>query len=212
MSRAIRLALSALVAAGLAAAVSAQAPASPSLATQVDEIFSAFTPDGPGCAVAVYQNGSVVLAKGYGSANLEYGVPITPSTPFIVGSVVEAVHRRGDCVAGRRETDRPHRRRAEVRARAGGLRHADHDRPSRAPHERAARLVGAGRSRRAALRRHLCRPGRARHDGPAARPQLHAGRALCLQQHRLHRAGHRRAARHRQEPARVRGRSDLRPA
>jgi CubicO group peptidase (beta-lactamase class C family) len=87
MSRAIRLASSALIAAGLAASVSAQAPASPSLARQVDEVFSSFTPDGPGCAVAVYQNGNVVLAKGYGSANLEYGVPITPSTPFIVGSV-----------------------------------------------------------------------------------------------------------------------------
>jgi CubicO group peptidase (beta-lactamase class C family) len=87
MSRAIRFALSALVAVGLATAVSAQAPASPALVPQVDQIFSAFTPDSPGCAVAVYQNGSVVLAKGYGSANLEYGVPITPATPFIVGSV-----------------------------------------------------------------------------------------------------------------------------
>ena len=87
MARAIRLASSALFAACLATAVSAQAPASPSLVSKVDEIFSAFTPDSPGCAVAVYQNGNTILAKGYGSANLEYGVPITPSTPFIVGSV-----------------------------------------------------------------------------------------------------------------------------
>ncbi len=87
MSRAIRLALNALVAASLATAVSAQAPASPSLTSQVDEIFSTFKADGPGCAVAVYQHGTVVLAKGYGSANLEYGVPITPTTPFIVGSL-----------------------------------------------------------------------------------------------------------------------------
>src|SRR5688500_4788433 len=87
MSRAIRFAVTVLVAAGLAAAVSAQAPASSSLTRQVDEIFSSFTPDGPGCAVAVYQDAKVVLARGYGSANLEYGVPITPSTPFIVGSV-----------------------------------------------------------------------------------------------------------------------------
>lgn len=86
MSTPVRLLLGALIATGLAASVSAQAPAS-SLPRQVDEIFSSFTPDGPGCAVAVYQNARVVLAKGYGSANLEYGVPITPSTPFIVGSV-----------------------------------------------------------------------------------------------------------------------------
>jgi CubicO group peptidase (beta-lactamase class C family) len=72
--------------AGLAAPVSAQ-PSSSSLTSQVDEIFSTFKADGPGCAVAVYQNAKVVLAKGYGAANLEYGVPITPSTPFIVGSV-----------------------------------------------------------------------------------------------------------------------------
>ena len=87
MSRAIRLALSALVAAGLAAVASAQAPAPPALANEVDKIFSPFTPDGPGCAVAVYQNAKITLAKGYGSANLEYGVPISPTTPFIVGSV-----------------------------------------------------------------------------------------------------------------------------
>jgi CubicO group peptidase (beta-lactamase class C family) len=88
MSRAIRLVSSALVAIGVAAAaVSAQGTATPALAGDIDRIFSAFTPNGPGCAVAVYQNAKVVLAKGYGSANLEYGVPITPSTPFIVGSV-----------------------------------------------------------------------------------------------------------------------------
>lgn len=88
MTRSIRFALSVLVAAGLAAAaVSARAPAPQSLASRVDEIFWSFTPDSPGCAVAVYQNAKIVLAKGYGSANLEYGVPITPATPFIVGSV-----------------------------------------------------------------------------------------------------------------------------
>jgi CubicO group peptidase (beta-lactamase class C family) len=87
MSRTIRLVLLVLVASGLATAAAAQAPAPASLASRVDEIFSAFTPDGPGCAVAVYQNAKIVLAKGYGSANLEYGVPITPATPFIVGSV-----------------------------------------------------------------------------------------------------------------------------
>ena len=37
--------------------------------------------------MAVYQNAKIVLAKGYGAANLEYGIPITPATPFVVGSV-----------------------------------------------------------------------------------------------------------------------------
>src|SRR5687768_17065359 len=57
---------------------------------QVDEVFRAYDrPDVPGCAVGVFQNGAVAYAKGYGSANLEYGVPITPTTPFITGSVAK---------------------------------------------------------------------------------------------------------------------------
>lgn len=87
MPTVIRLVLTALLATGLPVAASVQTPTPPALAGQVDEIFSAFTPDTPGCAVAVYQDGRTILAKGYGSANLEYGVPITPTTPFIVGSV-----------------------------------------------------------------------------------------------------------------------------
>jgi CubicO group peptidase (beta-lactamase class C family) len=66
----------------------APAPAqNPALVRAVDSVFSRFTPRGPGCAVAVYENANVIFAKGYGQANLEYGVPITPTTPFIVGSV-----------------------------------------------------------------------------------------------------------------------------
>ena len=87
MARMIRLAVNTLIATALAAVVSAQTTTPPALAGQVDEIFSRFTPGTPGCAVAVYQDGRILLAKGYGSANLEYGVPITPATPFIVGSV-----------------------------------------------------------------------------------------------------------------------------
>ncbi|MDB4293683.1 beta-lactamase family protein, partial [Maribacter sp.] len=56
--------------------------------TAIDKIFESF--DGinrPGAAVAVMQNGAVVFKKGYGSANLEYDIPITPSTIFHVASV-----------------------------------------------------------------------------------------------------------------------------
>lgn len=41
----------------------------------------------PGCAVGVYRDGAVVFAKGYGMANLTFGVPIAPDTRFTVGSV-----------------------------------------------------------------------------------------------------------------------------
>jgi CubicO group peptidase (beta-lactamase class C family) len=54
---------------------------------RIDSVFSRFTPETPGCAAGVYQNGRVLFAKGYGSSNIEYGVPITPQTPFIMGSV-----------------------------------------------------------------------------------------------------------------------------
>jgi CubicO group peptidase (beta-lactamase class C family) len=43
--------------------------------------------DGPGCAVAVLKDGKLVFKKGYGIANLDYGVPITPSTAFNIASV-----------------------------------------------------------------------------------------------------------------------------
>jgi CubicO group peptidase (beta-lactamase class C family) len=41
----------------------------------------------PGCAVMVRHNGKVVLAAGYGFANLEHGVRVTPQTVFQSGSV-----------------------------------------------------------------------------------------------------------------------------
>jgi CubicO group peptidase (beta-lactamase class C family) len=56
-------------------------------AAAVDEVFSDFTKGGsPGCAVAVYRNGRIVYSKGYGLANLEEDVPITPSSVFDIGS------------------------------------------------------------------------------------------------------------------------------
>jgi len=58
-----------------------------SIIRRIDAVFARFPADGPGCALGVFQNGRVALAKGYGLANIEYGVPITPQTPFIMGSV-----------------------------------------------------------------------------------------------------------------------------
>lgn len=67
-----------------------QAALPDSLTPGVDAVFSRYArPDGPGCAVGVYQKGTIAYAKGYGSANIEYGVPITPKTPFISGSIAK---------------------------------------------------------------------------------------------------------------------------
>ncbi len=57
-------------------------------AEQVDRLFAAWDkPGSPGAAVAVVQNGAIVYEHGYGLANLEYDIPITPSTVFHVASV-----------------------------------------------------------------------------------------------------------------------------
>src|SRR5580704_5149681 len=56
-------------------------------AAAVDEVFADLTKAGsPGCAVAVYRNGKVSYSKGYGLANVEEDVPITPQTVFDIGS------------------------------------------------------------------------------------------------------------------------------
>jgi CubicO group peptidase (beta-lactamase class C family) len=65
----------------------AQSAGSDSLTKAIDQVFARFTPSGPGCGVAVYQDGKVRFAKGYGAANIEYDAPITPETPFITGSL-----------------------------------------------------------------------------------------------------------------------------
>ncbi|MEJ7702143.1 MAG: serine hydrolase domain-containing protein [Pyrinomonadaceae bacterium] len=41
----------------------------------------------PGVAVAVVKDGKIVFQKGYGTANLEYDLPITPKTVFQIASV-----------------------------------------------------------------------------------------------------------------------------
>lgn len=71
-----------------AVAAQAQTAVPDSTARQVDAVFARFaSADAPGCAMGIYRNGAVVMAKGYGSANIEYGAPLSPSTPMIMGSV-----------------------------------------------------------------------------------------------------------------------------
>ena len=57
-------------------------------AVRVDSVFRAYDrTDGPGCAVGVYENGAIRYARGYGLANLEFSVPLSPRTVLDVGSI-----------------------------------------------------------------------------------------------------------------------------
>ncbi len=54
----------------------------------VDALFREWDrPDSPGCALGIVRDGALVYACGYGMANLEYAVPITPASIFHVASV-----------------------------------------------------------------------------------------------------------------------------
>jgi CubicO group peptidase (beta-lactamase class C family) len=53
----------------------------------VDAIFSSWSAETPGCAVGVSRDNKPVLARAYGSADLEHGIANTPDTIFEAGSV-----------------------------------------------------------------------------------------------------------------------------
>ncbi len=56
-------------------------------ASAVDEVFDDLAkPGSPGCALGVYRDGQMIYAKGYGFANLEENVAITPQAVFDIGS------------------------------------------------------------------------------------------------------------------------------
>ena len=59
------------------------AAAEAELATRVDRLFATWNhADTPGAALAVLRDGKLILSRGYGMANLEYGVPNTTATVF----------------------------------------------------------------------------------------------------------------------------------
>ena len=48
-----------------------------------------YAPDRPGASVIVMKDGEILHQDGYGLANVEWGIPITPDTVFRVGSVTK---------------------------------------------------------------------------------------------------------------------------
>jgi len=63
-------------------------PVGSTIGERVDQLFAGWNRSGsPGAAVAVIRNGQLEHSRGYGFAQLEYGVPIRPNTVFHVASV-----------------------------------------------------------------------------------------------------------------------------
>ena len=57
---------------------------------RLDSLMSSIYPnDKPGAAIAIVENGKVIVEKGYGIANLEPKTLITPSTNFNIGSMTK---------------------------------------------------------------------------------------------------------------------------
>jgi CubicO group peptidase (beta-lactamase class C family) len=83
-------ALTALLTFALFSIASAQTPAANAqndITLRVDQLFARFDrPDSPGCALGVIKDGKLIYKKGYGMANLEHDIPISPTTVFNVAS------------------------------------------------------------------------------------------------------------------------------
>lgn len=58
------------------------------LEAKIDSLFAEYN-SSPGCAVGVYSKGKIQFKKGYGIANLDYDIKITPKTVFDIGSVAK---------------------------------------------------------------------------------------------------------------------------
>jgi len=59
-----------------------------SVSIKVDQLFAQWNKGGsPGCSVGISRNGSVLYEHGYGMANVELGVPITPASVLGAASI-----------------------------------------------------------------------------------------------------------------------------
>jgi CubicO group peptidase (beta-lactamase class C family) len=69
---------------------SAEPESDETVAARIDQIMAeSYQAGKPGAAILVARKGDVILKKGYGLANLEHGVPVTPGTVFRLASVTK---------------------------------------------------------------------------------------------------------------------------
>ena len=58
------------------------------LTDNVDQLFKQWDRnDSPGAALGIIKDGRIIYARGYGMANLEYNIPITPQSVFRIASI-----------------------------------------------------------------------------------------------------------------------------
>lgn len=78
-----------LVLLATAAPVKAE-PLAPALASRIERLFARWDKgDTPGAIVAIARNGETIYARGFGQANLDYGIPLSPETLSETGSVAK---------------------------------------------------------------------------------------------------------------------------
>ena len=78
----------AIVVFGLGLLISSPDSVSQSLNSQVDALFSEWDSDAsPGSALGIVKDGKLVYSKGYGIADLEHDIPISPTSVFYIASV-----------------------------------------------------------------------------------------------------------------------------
>ena len=84
----VSLTLLTLLMAGLAPATAGAQEGLDELIPRIDSVFATWDQTrSPGCALGIVQDGELVLTRGYGMANLDYGIPISSSSVFYLASV-----------------------------------------------------------------------------------------------------------------------------
>lgn len=88
LTRTIRQTATALTTAGLLSFSAAPAFAATPASEVIDAVFAEYdSTQVPGCTLGVYRNGEMHYARGYGMANLEYDLALTPDSVFRLASV-----------------------------------------------------------------------------------------------------------------------------
>ena len=147
--------------------------------------------DSPGCALGVFRNGKIVYERGYGMADLENDMPITPASVFYVGSLSKQFTAMAAALAIQQAAasaaDDPIRKWLPG---AACIWRRDHRPAPRSPHSGLRDYNTLLVDCRPARRRSVRQPDGAADDGPAEGAQLRARHRIPLLEHRLHPARH----------------------